>query len=123
MVYQRTLNGLSENLLPDPVNMLGTEGGYLRGDDYKAAGLFPASDPGDHWWTRSGQVFYSPNASDTFAQELAYAGRRFFLPRRFQDPFGQTTTITYDLYDLLVQETRDPLGNRVTAGERNQAGA
>ncbi len=122
-VYQRTLNGPPENLLPDPVSMLGGEGGYLRSDDYRAAGLFPVSDPANHWWTRSGQIFYSPNASDTSAQELAYASQHFFLPRRFQDPFGQTTTITYDPYDLLVQETRDPLSNRVTAGERDQTGA
>jgi RHS repeat-associated protein len=121
-VYQRTLNGNSENLLPNPVSMLGGEGGYLRSNDYKTAGWFPPSDPDDNWWTRSGLIFYSPSTSDTFAQELAYASQHFFLPRRFQDPFGHTTTASYDHYDLLVQETRDPLGNLVTAGERDQAG-
>ena len=27
--------------------------------------------------------------------------------------------MTYDAYDLLVEETRDALGNRVTVGERD----
>lgn len=121
-VYQRTLTGTSENLLPNPVSMLGGEGGYLRSNDYKAAGWFPPSDPDDNWWTRSELIFYSPNTSDTFTQELAYASQHFFLPRRFQDPFGHTTSVTCDHYDLLVQETRDPLGSLVTVGERDQAG-
>src|SRR5437867_12543299 len=30
--------------------------------------------------------------------------------------------VTYDSHDLLMLETRDPLGNRVTVGERDAAG-
>ena len=63
-----------------------------------------------------------PGDDDDPAAELAYARRHFFLPRRFRDPFGNTTTVTYDRYDLLVSQTRDPLGNLVTAGERDAAG-
>ena len=48
--------------------------------------------------------------------------RHFFRPHRFTDPFGHTTAIGYDEYDLLIRQTRDPLGNLVTAGERDQAG-
>src|SRR5262249_13049634 len=122
-VYVRTPGGSQQNLLTDPVTMLGSEGGYLRSNDYKAAGWFPASDPDNNWWTRSGQIFYSPTIVDSAAKTLDYAVQHFFLPCRFQDPFGNTTTITYDGYDLLVQETRDALGNLVTAGERDQKGA
>jgi RHS repeat-associated protein len=77
-----------------------------------------------NWWIPSGQMFYSPGSADSAAQELAVAREHFFLPRRFRDPFHTSavsteTLVTYDRYGLLVQETRDALGNRVTAGERN----
>ncbi len=81
--------------------------------------------PGDtNWWIPSGRVFYSPSSADSAAQELAVARQHFFLPRRFRDPFHTSAVSTesfvaYDRYDLLVQETRDALGNRVTAGERS----
>ena len=51
-----------------------------------------------------------------------YARQHFFLPRRFRDPFGNTTAVTYDRYDLLVSQTRDALGNLVTVGERDPDG-
>ena len=121
-VYQRQSGGSTEALLPDPVSVLGSEGGYARSNDLKAVGLFPASDPDDHWWIHSGRIFYSPNSNDPAAQELSYARQYFFLPRRFQDAFGQMTTITYDDYGLLVQETQDALGNCITAGERDPHG-
>jgi len=69
-------------------------------------------------------MFYSPGSADTSAQELAYARQHFFLPRRYRDPFHTNAVstesfITYDGYDLLMLETRDALGNRVTVGERD----
>lgn len=121
-VFQRQSNGVREALLPDPLSVLGGEGGYVRSNELKASGDFPASDPDEHWWLPAGQTFYSPNIGDTAPQELAYAHQHFFLPRRLRDPFGQTTTITYDSYDLLLQETLDPVGNRTTAGERAPGG-
>ncbi len=122
-VYRRRRrDGITENLLTDPAAMLGTEGGYLRSQDYKATGLFPGTDADDCWWIPSGQVFYSPGAADTPPPELAYARAHFFIPRRYRDPFGQTTTVTYDAHDILPVETREPLGGRVTAGERDAAG-
>ena len=36
------------------------------------------------------------------AAELRYARRHFFRPHRFRDPFGNTTAVSYDRYDLLV---------------------
>jgi hypothetical protein len=76
---------------------------------------------GTGWWLPSGQVFYSPDAEDGPAAELDYARHHFFLPRRYADPFSNVTSVDYDRYDLLVRQTRDPLGNLLTAGERNPA--
>lgn len=82
--------------------MLTTDGGYVNEGDA-------------NWWIPSGRVFYSPNVSDTPAQELAFARQHFFLPCRSRDPFGNTAFMDYDAYSLLVKQTTDPLGNRTTA--------
>lgn len=81
-----------------------------------------------NWWIPSGRTFLSPGSADSAEQELAFARLHFFQTRRYRDPFHSIerpteTSVDYDVYDLLVQETRDPLGNRITAGERNGAGA
>ena len=110
-VYQRQrINQLAENLLPDPTSILGKEGGYVD------------LDRNGHWWAPSGQIRYSPDVSNDPAQELAYAQRHFFRACLFRDPFQQTTGVSYDAYDLLVLDTQDAVGNRVTAGERDPAG-
>jgi RHS repeat-associated protein len=77
-----------------------------------------------NWWIPSGRVFYSPDPADSPAAEFAYAPHHFFLPHRYRDPFhtdvvSTESSVTYDRYDLLVQETRDALDNRVTVGERS----
>jgi len=114
-------------LLPSPSAVLGSgaadRGGYLSGQQLKADGRFPATDPDDHWWVPSGRVLLSPNSADTAAQERAHARGHFFLPHRSRDPFHTSTVptesfVTFDAYDLLVVDTRDALGNRVTVGER-----
>jgi len=109
-VFQR--NG--QALLPNPVAVLGGQGADLGG--------YVDLDGDGRWWIPSGRTFYSPNSGDTPAQELAAARAHFFLPRRFRDPFGHDTRVTYDAYDLLLLETEDALGNRVTVGERNASG-
>jgi len=76
-----------------------------------------------NWWAPDGQMAYSPGELDTPAQELAYAAQHFYLPCRYTDPFGNSTHVRYDAYDLLVLETEDPLHNKVTAGERTANGA
>jgi RHS repeat-associated protein len=80
-----------------------TEGGYVQ----------LAGETG--WWTPNGRIYFSPNATDTPAQELAAAQAGFFLPRRAVDPFGGTTLIDYDAYALLPIARTDPVGNVVTA--------
>ncbi len=122
-VYKRTsAAGAVEDLIPSPVPVM-TTAGYVRSSGLKAGGHFPASDPDDDWWIASGRIFYSANPNDHAAAELIAAQSHFFLPRRYHDVFGEVTTVDYDRYDLLVQETRDAVGNAMTAGRRSAAGA
>jgi RHS repeat-associated protein len=69
------------------------------------------------WWIPSVRIFLSPNAADAPASELNNGRQHFFQPRRFVDPFGSATTVSYDACDLLLTETRDALGN--TARSQN----
>ena len=83
-------------------------------------GRYVHSEGDANWWIPSGRAFYSPSASDTSAQELAYARLHFFLPCRYRDPFHTSalsteTRVAYDVHDLLVAQTEDAVGNRVTA--------
>ncbi|MET9088412.1 SpvB/TcaC N-terminal domain-containing protein [Streptomyces sp. NPDC004237] len=87
-------------------------------------GCYVHTEGDANWWLPSGQVFYSSDSGHTPVQELAHARQHFFLPHRYRDPFHNDAVSTesfvaYDAYDLLVEETRDALDNRVTAGERD----
>jgi RHS repeat-associated protein len=118
-IFQRFRAGQpAERLLPDPAAVLdgqaGNRGGYLRTQTMEADGRFPTTDADDHWWMPSGQSFFTTNALDDAATELAKARQHFFLPRRYRDPFGQDASVDFDANDLLMTETRDALGNRVT---------
>jgi RHS repeat-associated protein len=66
----------------------------------------------DRWWIPSGQVFYSAEPGEP---ELEIAGEHFFIPRRFEDPFGNRAFVRYDAFDLLLVETEDAVGNIVRA--------
>jgi RHS repeat-associated protein len=96
-------------------------GGTVDAAQLAAAGY--VQPDGTNWWTRKAKTRLSPTPGGTPAQELAYARQHFFLPRRSLDPFGNEATVIYDGFDLLPLETRDPLGNRMTAGERSAGGA
>ncbi len=76
------------------IALLDEEGGYVQLDS--------------PWWIPSGRQAFDPAL--------------FYLPTETKDPFGQIYNITYDEYPLLVNETVDPLGNRVTIGERDSEG-
>lgn len=102
-------------LVPDASALLdapgGTTGGYvdLDGD-------------GCHWLP-SGRSFLSPGSTDDAPTELAYARAHFFLSCRYRTPFHTAAVstesfVTWDAHNLLILETRDPLGNRITAGQR-----
>ncbi|WP_217644950.1 SpvB/TcaC N-terminal domain-containing protein [Geodermatophilus amargosae] len=117
--FQRPRAGQpAEALLPDPGTVLGGQagdrGGYLRTQAMKTEGLFPATDADDSWWIPSGQSFFTNNPLDASATELVQARQHFFLPRRYRDPFRQDAFVDFDAEDLLITETRDALGNRVT---------
>jgi RHS repeat-associated protein len=84
--------------------LTGYEGGYRN------------LDGNGRLWIASGQAFYSPVPGDSAPQELAFAQAHFFLPHRFQDPFGNNTIVTYDAkYNLLLVSTRDAVGNETFA--------
>jgi hypothetical protein len=58
-----------------------------------------------------------PSSAPTRRQPRRRTGasrQHFFLPRRYRDPFGQDAFVDFDANDLLMVETRDALGNRVT---------
>ena len=95
-------------------------GGRVTAAMLADAGRYVPSEGG--WWIPSGRVFYAPDPA-TPPQELAAARAHFFLPHRYRNPFhtdliSTETRVSYDPYDLLVQETVDALGNRNTVGER-----
>ncbi|MBV8763152.1 MAG: VCBS repeat-containing protein [Deltaproteobacteria bacterium] len=75
------------------------------------------------WWIPSGRSFYSPNAGASAGQELALATAHFFLMRRHQDAFGHSTTLDYDVHDLMLLQVRDPFGSMITAGTRASDGS
>jgi RHS repeat-associated protein len=104
------------------------QGGYLCSTDLKTSGVFPPEDPDGHWWIPSGRVFLSPARDDTNpGTEHDFAVANFFLPHRFRTPFDTPqipteTIITYDPNHLLVVDTIDPVGNRVSAAGRDATG-
>lgn len=80
------------------------EGGYVKSDDYKGAGLFPSSDPAGFWWSRSGTVQYPANPE-----------QHFYLPDRYIDALGSSTSVRYfSTYHLLIDQITDALNNATT---------
>ena len=101
-VYRRESDGVVTDLLPDPTAVLAGEGGYLPGDDHRAAGLFPADDPDGLWWVPSGRLHYSPGASDTRPPSWHTPWRTSSSPAGSSTRSVTSTTISYDDYDLLT---------------------
>ena len=63
------------------------------------------------------EIFFSPNNDDTTLDELNHAVEHFYLPHRYNDPFGNTTIVTFDSQNfLLIVKVEDPIGNVVTVG-------
>ncbi|CAM4080809.1 SpvB/TcaC N-terminal domain-containing protein [Vreelandella rituensis] len=85
----------------------------LEGHGAEQGGYIDLNGNG-HWWTPSGRAFFSPDPTASPEAELTEARQHFFLPRRYHDPFGQQSVVTFDDHDLLMVETRDALSNRVT---------
>ena len=72
--------------------------GYLSG--VTLAERFPDMDTSGQYWIRSGIAGFASDAAD-----------RFYLPERYTNPFGQTTTLVYDSRDLYIESSTDPIGN------------
>ena len=104
-------------LLPDPAAVLGgqagDQGGYLQSQALKADGRFPERRRRPLVDSLRPVVLHHRPRRHA-ATELAEARQHFFLPRRYRDPFGQDAVVDFDANDLLMVETRDALGNRVT---------
>jgi RHS repeat-associated protein len=113
----------TENLLVDPVSVLRKEGGYALGDDLILNNWFPTSDKKGEWWLPSGQNMFSPfpetpppaKPPNPLPGDAAFASAHFFLPMAARNPFGAITRIAYDHYDLLVESSKDALGNQMQA--------
>jgi RHS repeat-associated protein len=82
-VYQRG----GTQLLPVPANVLGGTGAD--------GGGYVDLDGNGNWWASSGRIFYLPAPAASAAEELE-ARQSFFLSRRFEDPFGNASTVDYD---------------------------
>ena len=109
-IYQRPHAGLAtENLLPSPSAVLLADGA-LESD----RGGYVDLDGDGRWWIPSGRMFFHPDESAAATAELAEATGHFFLPRRFRNPFGQSSFVDY-ANDLFPAKTRDVLGNTVEA--------
>jgi hypothetical protein len=102
---------IDETLLP---NLVRDEGRYIQLEDVNDE---------QRWWIPSGRIFFSPNENDSAVVERTFAQQHFFLPLRSLDPFGQTSVVSYDQFDLIQLEARDALNNRITAGERGGDGS
>ncbi|MGC4863161.1 SpvB/TcaC N-terminal domain-containing protein [Micromonospora sp. DT41] len=99
----------ADPLLPDPAAVLSDASGYVSD-----------GPGGTRWWIPGSRTFLSPNGADTPAAELAYAKGHFFLPHRIRDPFHTAAVSTehtarYDEHDLMIVDTSDAVGNRLTA--------
>ncbi len=85
-------------------------------DALRAEGGYVDLDGSGEWWAPSGRVFYSHEAGLDATHELLRAAGHFFIPRRYVDPFGNSTNVVLDAYDLMPVETTDAVGN-VTRAE------
>lgn len=126
-MLEQTLMRNEQPLLINPVDMLEGKHGFQSGKALKLEGVFPAADSDEEWWLSTGRAYYSPDADATPAAELAYARGHFFRHCRYRDAFHtgdvpMETVIRYDPYALFPIESIDPLGNRTTVGERDEAG-
>jgi len=96
-----------------------TDVGSVGGGGYTNSGGGYVNSQGDtNWWIPSGQTIYSPvpqNPPNPLVQNATLAAANFFLPQASRDPFGQYTWLTYDSYNVLLNQTQDALGNTVVA--------
>jgi hypothetical protein len=93
-----TVDGI---LIPDVNEVLGIKGG----------GHVDLDSDGN-WWIPSGRSFFHSQQVSP-EEELVEGRKHFFLTRRFVDPFGNTSRVAFDQFDLLPTDSRDALHNVV----------
>jgi RHS repeat-associated protein len=93
-------------LLPAPASVMGSPAGDGAG--------YVDLDGDGRWWVPAGRTYHTPLPA-TPAAENAQARQHFFLPRRYEDPFGNVSSVDVDSNDLLVIASRDPLSNATAA--------
>jgi RHS repeat-associated protein len=99
--------------------ILADAGSVSPGGSFVNSGGGYVNSQGDtNWWIPSNRAVYSPvpqNPPNPFVQDATFAAANFFLTQAYSDPFGQYTRLTYDSYNVLLQQTQDTLGNTVVA--------
>jgi RHS repeat-associated protein len=105
MVLHLYGNHITETILKE-------EGKFIKSADYKLVGLFPDEDDEENWWSATGRHIPDP--------------ARFYLTSRFVNPFIEHLNlayeVTYDDHSLLMTQVKDPLGNLITIGTRDDDG-
>jgi RHS repeat-associated protein len=114
--YETYKLGLTEDLLVDVFgNKLTADvrtkladsntSGYLSGANLITRfSPIPVTELAGQYWIRSGIAGFALDAT-----------QHFYLPERYEDPFGNLTTLTFDgEYDLFIQSSTDSLGNTVS---------
>jgi RHS repeat-associated protein len=102
------------SLTPGLIEQIYGENGERATEAMLLEGGYVHSEGDCNCWIPSGQAFYSPSG-DSPEEELEFARAHFFLPHRFQDPFGNTARVEYDDYYLLGIRAIDPLDNVIAA--------
>jgi RHS repeat-associated protein len=119
-IYRRPLSVVPPPNSPPPEVLLPGNVASLLGSTDPDGGGYVDLDGDNHWWIPSGHIFFSTtanvtNPATTAAAELGQARQHFFLPRKFSDPFDQSSMVDYDDHHLLIVKTEDALQNTVTA--------
>ncbi|KAF5679376.1 RHS repeat-associated core domain-containing protein [Fusarium heterosporum] len=65
----------------------------------------------DQWWLPTAQLYYHNDSAATPSVELESAKKHFFTPVRMTDPFGNSSLIELDSYNLNQKSSTDALGN------------
>lgn len=99
-VYQR-----GGPLLPSPATVMGSTAGD--------GGGYVDLDSDGHWWVPAGRTYHT-SAPTSPLLEQAEAKKHFYLPRRYEDPFGNASTVDVDGHDLLVVGSSDAIDNTTT---------
>ena len=92
-----------------------SNGSAILGGTGESDGGYVDLESNGFWWIPSGQARMVQDPYATPEQELEAAKASFFQPARFIDPFGGSTTVTYDGYHAHVLAVADALGNCSTA--------